>query len=127
MAVLKSPRNNRKKGQWAVSYATSVTPTFHQLNEAKDARAKHNLHKFLKNSSHWVSTTGDKQGANFWLPEYVEGIKPPVYIKYGRNTFNASSVQPLIFRSYFRSKHSSQRFNALINSDHLVSSLRRIN
>ena len=120
MAVLKSPRNSRKKGKWALAYSASIQPTIQSLHEHKTPRSKHKFHSFLRASTHWVSTADHSSQSQFWLPEFVEGVKPPVNVKYGRRTFDSSRPNPLIFRAYFRSKTSSQRLNTLVNADHLV-------
>ena len=120
MAVLKSPRNSRNKSKWSLTYRKSTNLSLSTLYLKKSPRSKHSLQKFLTVADHWVSESTVSSNENFWLPEYVEGIKPPLVIKYGRSTFNLLTPYPLIFTQYFRSKNDAQRFHFLINSDSLV-------
>lgn len=77
---------------------------------------------FLRDSAHWVvSQPASSTKPYFWLPEFVEGVKPPVRIKYGRKTFDSTRPHPLVFRDHFRSKEACERFSLLINADAVVS------
>lgn len=126
MAVLKSPRNNRKKKQWAESYAVKVHKSLPWVDERVKSlpRVKHSLQLFLRDSSHYVVNTTSSERPPVWFPEDYINERPQTFIRYGMNVFNAASTHPRPFRQHFSSKDTRRRFVYLLNIDkiHLLSS-----
>jgi len=126
LAVLKSPRNNRKKKQWAASYAVKVHKRLPWVDERVKSlpRVKHSLQLFLRDSSHYVVNTTSSERPPVWFPEDYLNERPQTFIRYGMNAFNAASTHPRPFRQHFSSKDTRRRFVYLLTMDkiHLLSS-----
>lgn len=60
---------------------------------------------FLRNSAHWVVTESVLVNhTSLWLPDYIKDEKPPVYIKYGKNTLDYSKTHPFVYSKQSRDK-----------------------
>ena len=131
MAVLKSPRNNRKKNIWTKSYIQSLNSKINiALTERKSPRIKHKYQVFLRDSAHWSVSASEEsfRRSNVWLlPETENYDKPPVYVKYGNKEFNTGLVHPLIFRNHLNDKTEcngvrpmSERLFFILNSNVMI-------
>jgi hypothetical protein len=120
MATLKSPRNSRKKKNWAQSSGLKALNKPVNLNGKLRPRSRHHLQSFLRNSAHWVvSEPASTNQLSPWLPEHIEDSKPPVYVKYGRKSINYSTVYPFVFHRESRDAESSANIIFWSNSQNV--------
>lgn len=119
MAVLKSPRNSRNKNKWASQYALKSRTPSYLTQEFRHPKRAHQLQVFLRDSAHWVSPIDRDPARPVINPNDPVDGRPPVHIRYGKKSFDTSTIRPVIFRKYFHSKSTSERLFLMINNRNL--------
>ena len=122
MAVLKSPRNSRQKIKWAKSYALKTPKLNYQLEERKSATIQHKLNLFLRDSAHWVVSSGKiPQREPLRFSESIGMTRnTPIIIRYGDKFFDPTRSHPFVLRKYFRQRTTRENLTTLINSTTLL-------
>ena len=120
MAVLKSPRNSRNKGNWASSYKLSNLPSYKTISEKPNAKVLHKLSRFLRDSSHWTVTTPHQNSQVTRTGLGIDKNRPPVWITYGLNRFDSTSTHPTVLKKYSRTGSLRERYCILLNLEPFV-------
>ena len=131
MAVLKSPRNTRKKNKWVKKYCQSQKITTYKMEDKKSSKVSHKFDTFLLDSQHWLNWYDESFHANentkethYEVNETTTGLnKPKRFVRYStRRTrlIDTLSVSPLIAMQSFPGENSKRKFIIFTNSVQLL-------
>jgi hypothetical protein len=127
MAVLKSPRNTKKKNQWVTRYIRNNKVGTYLVEDKKSMKAHHKLERFLMASDHWVQPNTGPQSRLLadivptYFPSEYENEIPQSKVKFAskRRVLDIMGTSPLIARSELRTDGTRKRLFFLLNSTHL--------
>ncbi len=120
MAVLKSPKNVRKKGFWALKYSVSQSPSFRRLADRRRLRSTHRLTNFLIDSAYWLSTQSLSYRVHKRKNPDKLGTRPSHIVTYGHKSFDSSVTYPVVFSRHIRARSSRARLMSVLNADELA-------
>ncbi len=120
MAVLKSPKNIRKKGFWSLKYSSSQSPSFRRLTDRRRLRSTHKLTNFLIDSAYWLSTQSLSYRVHKRKNPDKIGTRPSHVVTYGHRSFDSSTAYPIVFHKHIRARSTRARLMSVLNSDVLA-------
>jgi len=114
MAVLKSQITTRNKKKWAKQYALKSYKLNYRTEERSHPRIMHKFQMFLRDLMPTIPVVSS-EGPNK-STERLKEICPPAVMKNGRNRFDATTVNPVIFRKHFNAGSNKKRLLLLTSA-----------